>query len=247
MIKNKIAGNKFQELIEILEKLRSQEGCPWDQKQTSKSLIPYLLEETYEVIEAIEEGEIGNLKEELGDLTLHILFQAQIAKENHQFDITDSLKNIINKLIENILSDKRFFNRILLDGYPRNITQAKKLDFLINKYNQKISCVFSLDVDKETIIKRILGRQTCTKCGMIFNEFFKPSTKENHLCDNIFLQKRSDDNEKTIINRYETYINKTVPILNFYQDQNMLYRVNGIVEIDQIYKEICDIISSLEA
>ena len=155
--------------------------------------------------------------------------------------------NIINKLIENILSDKRFFNRILLDGYPRNITQAKKLDFLINKYNQKISCVFSLDVDKETIIKRILGRQTCTKCGMIFNEFFKPSTKENHLCDNIFLQKRSDDNEKTIINRYETYINKTVPILNFYQDQNMLYRVNGIVEIDQIYKEICDIISSLEA
>ena len=100
MIEKKIAGDKFQELIEILEKLRSQGGCPWDKKQTSKSLIPYLLEETYEVIEAIEKGEIETLKEELGDLTLHILFQAQIAKENHQFDIADSLSNISNKLIK---------------------------------------------------------------------------------------------------------------------------------------------------
>ena len=99
MIQNKTATEYFQKLIEILEKLRSNEGCPWDQKQTSKSLIPYLLEETYEVIEAIKQGEIETLKEELGDLTLHVLFQAQIAKENNQFDISDSLSNICKKLI----------------------------------------------------------------------------------------------------------------------------------------------------
>jgi len=100
MIEDKTATKNFQKLIEILEKLRSNEGCPWDQKQTSKSLIPYLLEETYEVIEAIELGDIETLKEELGDLTLHILFQAQIAKENNQFDISDSLSNICKKLIK---------------------------------------------------------------------------------------------------------------------------------------------------
>ena len=90
----------FQRLMDILEKLRAPGGCPWDQEQTSKSLIPFLLEETYEVIEAIEDGDLETLKEELGDLTLHILFQAQIAKENKQFDISDSLENICSKLIQ---------------------------------------------------------------------------------------------------------------------------------------------------
>ena len=94
MIEKKIAGDKFQELIEILEKLRSQEGCPWDQKQTSKSLIPYLLEETYEVIEAIEKKDMDSLKEELGDLMLHLLFQSKLAADKGYFNISDSLKEI---------------------------------------------------------------------------------------------------------------------------------------------------------
>ena len=182
------------------------------------------------------------------------LLRNEIAKKTH---LGNTIKNIIDKgdfvsddiindLISKILSNKSFFNQILFDGYPRNLTQAKNLDSLSTKYKQRISCAFSLEVDKDTIIKRILGRQTCTKCGLIFNEYFKPSTKENHSCENTFLQKRSDDNEKTITIRYDTYAKKTLPILNFYQDQNILYRVNGMAQIDQIYKEICGIISSLE-
>ena len=79
---NKQIADAFIKLIEVLRQLRSPGGCTWDQEQTSESLIPYLLEESYEIIEAIEQGDIDTLKEELGDLTLHILFQAEIIQQD---------------------------------------------------------------------------------------------------------------------------------------------------------------------
>ncbi len=93
------ASKQFLRLIEILEKLRGPDGCDWDRVQTARSLIPYLLEETYEVIEAIEEADTDHLKEELGDLALHLIFQAQIASEQNKFDIADALEHISTKLI----------------------------------------------------------------------------------------------------------------------------------------------------
>ena len=154
--------------------------------------------------------------------------------------------NIINDLITKILSNKKFYNRLIFDGYPRNLEQAINLDTLIKKYKQKISCVLSLNVDKESILKRILGRQTCANCGLIFNKYFHPASSKNHSCDPKFLNKRSDDNKKIIINRFETYLNKTLPILDFYKEQNLLHQINGMAKIDQIFDEICGIIASLE-
>ena len=154
--------------------------------------------------------------------------------------------DIINDLIESMLSNKVYFNRLIFDGYPRNLSQSKHLDILIKKYNQKISCVLSLKVDQNVIIKRIIGRQVCSKCGLTFNEFFNPSTKNNHDCDMKYLQKRPDDNEKTAINRYETYVKETMPVLDYYQNQNLLYEIDGTSHISEIYKEIRLIIDSLE-
>ena len=153
---------------------------------------------------------------------------------------------IINGIIETILSNKSNFNRLVFDGYPRNFNQVKHLDILIKKYNQKISCVLSLKVNQNVIIKRIIGRQVCSKCGLVFNEFFNPSTKDNHHCDIKFLQKRSDDNEKTVRNRFATYTKETLPILDYYQNQNLLYEIDGTDHIHKIYKEIRRIIHSLE-
>ena len=154
--------------------------------------------------------------------------------------------NIINNLITKVISNKKFYNRLIFDGYPRNLKQGKNLDSQIKKYKQKISCVLSLNVDKESIIKRISGRQTCVNCGLIFNEYYYPASSKNHSCDPKFLNKRSDDNKKTIINRFETYLNKTLPILDFYKEQNLLHQINGMAKIDQIFDEICGIIASLE-
>ena len=154
--------------------------------------------------------------------------------------------NIINNLITKVISNNKFYNRLIFDGYPRNLKQGKNLDSQIKKYKQKISCVLSLNVDKESIIKRISGRQICVNCGLIFNEYYYPASSKNHSCDPKFLNKRSDDNKKTIINRFETYLNKTLPILDFYKGQNLLHQINGMAKIDQIFDEICGIIASLE-
>ena len=153
---------------------------------------------------------------------------------------------IIDNLIKKILSNKKYFNRLVFDGYPRNLNQAKTLEYLVKKNNQKITCVLSLNVERDLIVKRVLGRQSCNKCGQIFNEYFRPSSKENHQCGDSFLVKRPDDNEETILKRFETYQDKTLPILNFYKNLNLLHEVNGKVEIDQIFKEIREIIASLE-
>ena len=89
----------FLELIDIVEKLRSPDGCSWDKKQTHGSLLPYFLEETYEVIESVELSDWVTLKEELGDVLLHVFLQAQIARESNKFDIQDTLNGINEKLI----------------------------------------------------------------------------------------------------------------------------------------------------
>ena len=154
---------------------------------------------------------------------------------------------IINDLITNILSDKKFSNRIIFDGYPRNLSQAEGLDSLLKKYNQELSYVVNLNVDKESIIKRILGRVICSYCGLIFNKYFNTPDKKEHKCELKYLKTRTDDNEETIKRRFETYLKETLPILNYYDNKKMLHHIDGMKNIDVIYKEICGIIASLEA
>ena len=89
----------FKDLMKVMEKLRSPEGCPWDRKQTHESLLPYLLEETYEVIDAVKKGKDEDLREELGDLLLQVVFHSQIAKERGAFDVEDVVDSITKKLI----------------------------------------------------------------------------------------------------------------------------------------------------
>ena len=191
----------------------------------------------------------------LQKISTGVLLRDEISKKT---DLGNKIKSIIekgslvsdditNNLIIKILSNKNFFNRLIFDGYPRNLDQAKNLDILLKKYDQKISCVFILKVDKELIIKRILGRQTCSKCGLIFNDYFNPSTVQNHPCGNKFLVKRSDDNENTILQRYETYLKKTLPIINYYKKLKLHHELDGKAEINQIFEKISQIIASLEA
>ena len=190
------------------------------------------------------------LKVSTGDLLREKMKNNTILGTKIKSTISEGLfvsDDIVNDLIANVLTDKKFYNRLIFDGYPRNLSQAKNLDLSTKKNNQKISCVLNLNVDKESIIKRVLGRQICTNCGLIFNEYFKPSTNKNHSCDPQFLSKRSDDNKKTIISRFETYLNETLPILDFYKKQNLLRQINGMMEIDHIFKEIQGIMASLEA
>lgn len=99
MKNNEKNSGYLNELIEIMARLRSENGCPWDKEQTHHTLKPYLLEETYEVLTALEHEDMQALKSELGDLLLQIVFHAQIARENGHFDFNDVAEAIVTKLI----------------------------------------------------------------------------------------------------------------------------------------------------
>jgi tetrapyrrole methylase family protein/MazG family protein len=89
----------FVEFVEIVEKLRGENGCPWDKVQTHKSVEKNFIEEVYEVIDAIECEEFSELKEELGDVLLQVVFHAQMAKEENEFDIEDVIDAISQKIV----------------------------------------------------------------------------------------------------------------------------------------------------
>ena len=91
-------GDKFRALVSVVQRLRSEDGCPWDRRQTPQSLLPYLLEETYEVMESVTADDPAALREELGDLLLHVVFQGCLAQDAGRFTLADSLDTVTGKL-----------------------------------------------------------------------------------------------------------------------------------------------------
>ena len=146
--------------------------------------------------------------------------------------------DVVNTLIEKIILDPNNFNRLIFDGYPRTLSQVYSLDEFLKKLNQKISIVFSLNVDKDIISKRISGRIICAKCFRIFNVYFNLPNSKNHDCGKKYLKKRNDDHSKTILNRFETYVTKTNPILDYYKKEESLCEIDGNQNIDEIYNKI---------
>ena len=154
--------------------------------------------------------------------------------------------NTIKNLIEKVVSDKRYENKIIFDGYPRNIQQAKNLNTLLKKYEQKIDLVISLKVSLDLIIKRITGRLICSKCGNTFNEFFNPAPSNLTCCKDGILKRRSDDNVETVKKRYKTYENSTKPLLEYYSKSGLLKNIAGKNKIEEIAAKIADSINLIQ-
>ena len=125
--------------------------------------------------------------------------------------------NIVNKLLENIIFNSEKKNRLIFDGYPRTINQAKNLDILLNKSNQKIDYIFFLNVNKESIVKRIEKRK--------------------------LLERRSDDDATTILKRYDTYMQVTKPVLDYYSKNKNFNEIDGSLEINNISQKIEEILN----
>ena len=123
---------------------------------------------------------------------------------------------IVNKLLENIIFDENKKNKLIFDGYPRTINQAKNLENLLEKSDQKLDYIFFLNVSKDSIIKRIEKRK--------------------------ILEKRSDDDLNTIIKRYDKYMDTTKPVLDYYSDKSNFKEIDGSLEIDQITSKISSIL-----
>ena len=128
--------------------------------------------------------------------------------------------NIVSELIEKFVSNDKYKNKIIFDGYPRNLEQAKNLDKMLRSYRQKINIVLKLSVTLATVKKRILERHN--------------------------QEKRVDDNEEIAIKRYKTYENSSLPILDYYKGFDLLKVVNGESTISEINTEISDLIDALK-
>lgn len=105
------AGEAYARLVRIIARLRAPDGCPWDQKQTLETMKRYLLEETYETLEAIDSGDVDAHREELGDLLMQIVFQAQIRQEAEEFDAADVAQSISDKMVRrhpHVFGDAKF-------------------------------------------------------------------------------------------------------------------------------------------
>ena len=150
--------------------------------------------------------------------------------------------NIIYSLIEKKLSDKEIKNKIIFDGFPRNLDQVSKLELMLQKHDQKLSKVLNLKVDYSILVKRLSGRISCSNCKKTFNEFFDPPP--SNCCQKQEFIKRSDDNEETVSKRLKTYDNETLPILEFYKKQNKVVDIDAMKQITEVRKEIRGIIAS---
>ncbi|MDA8809703.1 adenylate kinase [Candidatus Pelagibacter sp.] len=145
---------------------------------------------------------------------------------------------IVNKLLKNTILNLKFRDRIIFDGYPRSIDQAKNLDLILNEFDQKIDLIISLVVSREIIEKRIIGRVTCDKCNLTLNEFFNKEEIDLHPCGKEYFIKRKDDNLETIMSRYDIYTKTTEPVLNFLSKNLNFHEIDGTLEIDEITAKI---------
>ncbi|ADJ27211.1 adenylate kinase [Nitrosococcus watsonii] len=136
----------------------------------------------------------------------------------------------------------------ILDGFPRNFAQAQALDEVLAVLEQPLQAVILLDVEFEVLMKRLTGRRTCQACGAIYNIYFSPPQVDQRCdkCSSDQLVQRSDDNEETISNRLRVYEAQTAPLVDYYEAQGKLYRVNGADDITKIAKNIGKILETVK-
>ncbi len=166
--------------------------------------------------------------------------QAKSAMDAGQL-VSDEL---VLDLIKERLSQDDAKNGFILDGFPRNTTQAEDLDKLLNEINAPLERVVLIDVDFDILVKRVVGRWTCKICGEIYNTYFKPPAKEG-VCDieGGELAHRADDNAETIKSRLAVFEEQTAPLVNYYDDKGLLKTIDGLGEIDEIFARMVKVVS----
>ena len=169
---------------------------------------------------------------------------------NEISSIIESGKLVSDELVATLLTKRLSQDDVkqhgfILDGYPRNIAQAKTLEEILEEVQSSVDVVIYLELDEENAMKRALGRATCPKCKKGYNiylEGFKPQVEG--ICDNCgsTLETRSDDNEESFKSRFQTYIDSTSPLLEFYRAAGLLQNINSLQDKNKIFEEIESVI-----
>ncbi len=187
---------------------------------------------------AAGKGTVSNLLKEkykynhisTGDLLRNVNKNTDLGKRVQE--IMEQGQLVSDELVTELLKEKlkEIDGNFILDGYPRNITQANILDEILDELNINNIMAIYINISKEEAMKRALSRLICPKCKKIYNKFNdEAKPKKENICDNcgIELKTRDDDNEESFKVRFETYINNVKPILDFYKSKNMLKEVSS--------------------
>lgn len=154
--------------------------------------------------------------------------------------------DLVGRIIAKKLAGDDCKNGYVLDGYPRSLEQAEMLEKInaeVDKGQEVSFKAIYFDIDTQILIDRIVARQSCPKCGEIYNKKFKPSKVEN-ICDKCGteLKTRADDNEETAKARFDTYFRETAPLVKFYEDKGVLYKLDANGEIDEVWDRLIKIV-----
>ena len=166
---------------------------------------------------------------------------------NYIKDLLSQGKFVDDDIVTKLLSDKlsSIDGPFILDGYPRNIEQANILDSVLKSLNLSIDAVIYLNVDSETAMKRALGRVSCPKCNKIYNKYIEEKMpKVTNVCDDcgVELIGRSDDNEESFKIRFDTYINQTQPLLDYYKSNGLLVIIDKVNTPNETFEEVKKVI-----
>ena len=148
-------------------------------------------------------------------------------------------------LVTDRISQDDCKNGFMLDGFPRNVSQAKYLDSFLQKTNIALDKVVNIEVDKSILVERAVGRRICKSCGATFHIEFNPP-KENGVCDVCSgeLYQRADDTEETVSKRIQVYLDETKPLVNYYSSQGIIANINGQQSIEKVFEDIVDALGS---
>jgi adenylate kinase len=146
-------------------------------------------------------------------------------------------------IVEERLQQSDCEKGFLLDGFPRTLSQAEALDDILSRMNTSLDHVINLKVDRDKLLARLTGRRICKSCGSTYHVIFNPPKQEG-ICDKCGgeLYQRSDDNEESVGIRLDEYINKTAPLLTFYENKGLLRQIDGDQEIDAVSAQIASLL-----
>lgn len=154
--------------------------------------------------------------------------------------------DIIISMIADRIIEEKCRNGFILDGFPRTVVQAEALDTMLNKLGKHLDVVIELKVDDEALIQRISGRFACSNCNTGYNTILNPQ-KISGICDSCGgsdFKFREDDKAETVSKRLVAYHAQTAPLLPYYQDKNILVSVDGMKDVDEVSKEIDELLQS---
>ncbi|GAB6085477.1 adenylate kinase [Alkaliphilus crotonatoxidans] len=150
---------------------------------------------------------------------------------------------LVVAIVEDRLKQQDCRDGFLLDGFPRTVVQAEALDAVMEKMGVSLNKVINIEVDKQILVERAVGRRICKSCGATYHVKFNPS-KTGEACEKCggSLYQRDDDNEATVTRRIDVYLNETMPLIEYYQGRGKLAVIDGQQHIDKVYQDIVNVL-----